>query len=74
MTEKDETESAIYKQILQSEAIELHKLGQIIKANGGTILDLNTDCVSCVFQGNDLPFDLEDDINIKGFIMMKLKR
>ncbi len=30
MTEKDETESAIYNQILQSEAIELHKLGQII--------------------------------------------
>ena len=49
MTEKDETESAIYNQILQSEAIELHKLGQIIKANGGTILDLNTDCISCVF-------------------------
>ena len=55
MTEKDETESAIYKQILQSEAIELHKLGKIIKANGGTILDLNTDCISCVFKGNDLP-------------------
>ena len=67
MTEKDETESAIYNQILQSEAIELHKLGQIIKANGGTILDLNTDCISCIFQGNDLPFELEDDVNVKGF-------
>ena len=45
----------------------MHKLGQIIKENGGTILDLNTDCVSCVFTGNDLPFDLEDDVNVKGF-------
>jgi hypothetical protein len=67
MTENDETESAIYNQIIELEAIELHKLGQIIKANGGTILDLNTDCISCVFKSNDLPFELEDDINIKGY-------
>ena len=39
MTENDETESAIYNQIVELEAIELHKLGQIIKENGGTILD-----------------------------------
>ena len=67
MTVKDEPEAAIYNQIVELEAIELHKLGQIIKENGGTILDLNTDCVSCVFKGNDLPFDLEDDVNVKGF-------
>ena len=67
MTEKDETEAAIYNQIVELEAIELHQLGQIIKENGGTILDLNTDCISCVFKGNDLPFDLEDDVNVKGF-------
>ena len=67
MTENDETESAIYNQIIELEAIQLHKLGQIIKANGGTILDLNTDCISCVFTGNDLPFDLEDDVNVKGY-------
>ncbi len=48
MTEKDETESAIYNQKVELEAIELHKLGQIIKENGGTILYLNTDCISCV--------------------------
>ena len=51
MTETDETESPIYNQIVELEAIELHKLGEIIKANNGTILDINTDCISCVFKG-----------------------
>ena len=73
MTERDETESAIYNQIFILEAIELHKLGQIIKANDGKILDLNTDCISCVFKGNDLPFDLEDDVNIKGYYYEEAK-
>ncbi len=67
MTAKNETESDIYNQIVDLEAIELHKLGQIIKQNGGTILDLNTYCISGVFKSNDLPFDLEDDVNVKGF-------
>ena len=67
MTERDETESAIYNQIVELEAIQLHKLGQIIKANDGKILDLNTDSISCVFKGNDLPFDLEVDVNVKGY-------
>ena len=67
MTENDETESAIYNQIIELEAIELPKLGEIIKANNGTIFDLNTDCISCVFIGDVLPFALEDDINLKGF-------
>ena len=31
------------------------------------ILDLNTDSISCVFKGNDLPFDLQDDVNVKGY-------
>ncbi len=69
MTEKDNTESPIYNQIVELEAIELHKLGQIIKESGGTILDLNTDCISCVFKSNDLPFDVEDDVNVKGFLL-----
>jgi hypothetical protein len=67
MTENDETESAIYNQIIELESIKLHKLGQIIKDNGGTILDLNTDCIRCVFKSNDLPFELEDEINVKGY-------
>ena len=38
MTEKDETEAAIYNQIVELEAIELHKLGQIIKKSSHLIL------------------------------------
>ncbi len=44
---------------------ENDETGQISKANGGTILDLNTDCKGCVFKSNDLPFELEDDVNVK---------
>ncbi len=57
----------IYNQIGELEAIELHKLGQILKQNCRTILDLNTDRIRCVFKNNDLPFFLEDDVNVKGF-------
>ena len=40
-----ETEEQIYNQIIGLEAIELHKLGEIIKSKGGKILDLKTDCM-----------------------------
>jgi hypothetical protein len=36
--------------------------------NGGAVLHLSTDCVSCVFPKDVMPFELEDDnVNIKGF-------
>ena len=38
----------------------------IVKRNKGTVLDVNTDAVSCTFDGDKLPFQL-DGINIKGF-------
>ena len=38
----------------------------IVKNNHGTVLDVNTDAVSCTFDGDKLPFQL-DGINIKGF-------
>ena len=38
----------------------------IVKNNHGTVLDVNTDAVSCTFDGDKLPFQL-DVINIKGF-------
>ncbi len=44
-----ETESSIYNQILQQEHIELHKLGELIKAHSGTILDYNTDAIIAYF-------------------------
>jgi hypothetical protein len=52
-----ETESTIYNQILQQEQIELHKLGELIKANSGVVLDYNTDAIECVFPENKFPFE-----------------
>ena len=39
---KMETEAPIYEQIMQLEAIELHKLKLIIESKGGVVLDLST--------------------------------
>ena len=61
-----ENEIPIYNQILQQEQIELHKLIMIVKNNNGTVLDVNTDAVSCIFEGAELHFELEG-INLKGF-------
>jgi hypothetical protein len=60
-----ETESAIYQQILELEAIEIHKMKQIIESKDGFCLDVKTDCISCVFLGG-FPFEL-DGINLKGY-------
>ena len=38
----------------------------MLKNNNGTVLDVNTDAVSCIFDGDKLPFEL-DGINLKGF-------
>jgi hypothetical protein len=45
---KEETEAPIYNQILDISHIEIHKLIQVIKSKKGVILDISTDCVSCV--------------------------
>ncbi len=50
--------------VLEQEAIELHRLSKIIENNNGFILDLSTDCISCVFP-NELPFQVDDNNNIK---------
>ncbi len=47
-----ETEAPVYNQILQQEQIELHKLMMLVQANNGTVLDVNTDAVSCIFEGD----------------------
>ena len=62
-----DTEKPIYDQILDLEAIELHKLAMIIESNQGTVLDLNTDCVTCTFENNIFPFELDKNNDIKGF-------
>ena len=58
---KEETEAPIYNMILELEAIELHKLKTLVESHKGTVLDLNTDCVTCVFRNNKLPFELIKD-------------
>jgi len=65
-TERQETEAPIYNMILEQEAIELHRLCTLIEANQGILLDLSTDCVSCVFPTNDMPFEL-NGINLTGY-------
>ena len=53
-TEKDETEAPIYNQVLELEAIELHRLAKIVECKGGYVLDLNTDCVSAAFPKDNI--------------------
>ena len=67
-TKREETEAPIYNMILDMEAIELHKLMNTISSKGGVVLDLSTDCVSCVFKDNKFPFKVEKgSCNIKGY-------
>ena len=62
-----ETEKPIYDQIMDLEAIALHKLSKLIESKNGKVLDLNTDCVTCIFENNIFPFDLDDNKDIKGY-------
>ena len=72
MTTKEETEAVIYQQILELEAIELHKMKTIIESKKGICLDLKTDCISCIFPNNTFPFELyNDSTNIKGYYFDK---
>ena len=66
-TSRDESESVIYNMVLDLAAIELYKLKSVVEANNGFVLDINTDCIGCVFKDNKLPFNLIDDVNIEGF-------
>ena len=67
-TERQETEAPIYNMILEQEAIELHKLCKLVEGKKGVVLDLSTDCVSCVFPTDQLPFDLrQGSVNLNGF-------
>jgi hypothetical protein len=66
-TTREETEAPIYNMVLDLEAIEVHMLAKIIESKNGFVLDLATDCVSCVFP-KEFPFELEaDGVNVKGF-------
>jgi hypothetical protein len=52
--------------VLEQEAIELHKLSKVIESNKGFILDLSTDCISCVFP-NEFPLQVDENNNIKNY-------
>jgi len=67
ITSKEETDAPIYNQILDLEAMELHKLKCIIESKGGLCLDLKTDCITCMFENNIFPFEMEDDINLSEY-------
>ena len=62
-----ETEQPLYDQILDIEAMELHKLAELIKSKGGQILDLKTDAINFYMQDNIFPFELEDEKNLKDY-------
>jgi hypothetical protein len=68
-TMKMETESPLYEQIVQQEAIELHKLSKLIESKGGQVLDLSTDKIICNFPNNKFPFQFvnNNSINIKDY-------
>ena len=62
---KLETEAPIYNQIVQMESIELYKLKMLIEKNGGCVLDVNTDSVTCEFD--IFPWTINNDSNIIDF-------
>ena len=62
---KIESEAPIYNQIIQMENIEMHKLKTLIESEGGDVLDINTDSITCEF--NKFPWTINNDGNINNF-------
>ncbi len=38
----------------------------MVESHGGTVLDYNTDAINCIFEHNEFPFELVDDIQLNG--------
>ena len=67
-TENQESEAPLYNQILDIEAIEVHKLINLIQSQNGLCLSVRTDCIECVFpRTNECPFTCSDNKNIDGY-------
>jgi hypothetical protein len=49
---KDEDSRPIYLQILDIEAIELHKLSKLVEVGGGNIVSCNTDSITATYKNN----------------------
>jgi 5-methylcytosine-specific restriction enzyme A len=59
-----ETERPLYDQIVQQEAMELHRLKTLVESKGGVVTDINTDAITCIFPNDKFPFDLIDEKNL----------
>jgi 5-methylcytosine-specific restriction enzyme A len=59
-----ETERPLYDQIVQQEAMELHRLKTLVESKGGVVTDINTDAITCTFPDDKFPFGLIDDKNL----------
>jgi 5-methylcytosine-specific restriction enzyme A len=59
-----ETERPLYDQIVQQEAMELHRLKTLVESKGGIVTDINTDAITCTFPDDKFPFDLIDEKNL----------
>jgi 5-methylcytosine-specific restriction enzyme A len=68
-----ETERPLYDQIVQQEAMELHRLKTLVESKGGIVTDINTDAITCTFPDDKFPFDLIDAKNINGYYWDELK-
>jgi 5-methylcytosine-specific restriction enzyme A len=68
-----ETERPLYDQIVQQEAMELHRLKTLVESKGGVVTDINTDAITCTFPNDKFPFDLIDAKNINGYYWDELK-
>ncbi len=68
-----ETERPLYDQIVQQEAMELHRLKTLVESKGGIVTDINTDAITCTFPDDKFPFDLIDEKNINGYYWDELK-
>ena len=59
-----ETERPLYDQIVQQEAMELHRLKTLVESKGGIVTDINTDAITCTFPNDKFPFGLIDEKNL----------
>ena len=61
----EDSETPVDNMALELENINLYELTLDMKRKGGTVLDLNTDCVVCEFE--KFIFKLDDENNIRGY-------
>jgi hypothetical protein len=66
-TKSEETETPIYNMSLELEIINLYGLYKEVERLGGTVHDVNVDCVICTFKDDKLPFTVNADGNVEGY-------